>query len=170
MTEKMTRRRFLQASALVLAAAALTACGGGGSSLPSIPGMVSADLGAMKVTMNKIDVKLNNVELNNGRGSVTYTWNITARENITLNGTHFKAALDGKPLKLQGLKKEAGPLEESVTLSPSAQAVEVKCEFSLTKDEFENGKQLNVALTYNDKKAESKTTLAELQKLVQWQW
>ena len=71
---------------------------------------------------------------------------------------------------LQGLKKEAGPLEESVTLSPSAQAVEVKCEFSLTKDEFEKGKQLNVALTYNGKKAESKTTLAELQKLVQWQW
>ena len=162
MTEKMTRRLFLQASALVLAAAALTACGGGGSSLPSIPGMVSADLGAMKVTMNKIDV--------NGRGSVTYTWNITARENITLNGTHFAAALDGKPLMLQGLKKEAGPLEESVTLSPSAQAVEVKCEFSLTKDEFEKGKQLNVALTYNGKKAESKTTLAELQKLVQWQW
>lgn len=168
MTEKMTRRRFLQASALVLAAAALTACGGGGSSLPSIPGMVSADLGAMKVTMNKINVELK--ELNNGRGSVTYTWNITARENITLNGTHFAAALDGKPLMLQGLKKEAGPLEESVTLSPSAQAVEVKCEFSLTKDEFEKGKQLNVALTYNGKKAESKTTLAELQKLVQWQW
>ena len=166
MTEKMTRRRFLQASALVLAAAALTACGGGGSSLPSIPGMVSADLGAMKVTMNKIDV-----ELNNGRGSVTYTWNITARENITLNRTHFEAVLDdGKPRMPQGLKKEAGPLEESVTLSPSAQAVEVKCEFSLTKDEFEKGKQLNVALTYNGKKAESKTTLAELQKLVQWQW
>ena len=110
------------------------------------------------------------MELNNGRGSVTYTWNITARENITLNGTHFAAALDGKPLMLQGLKKEAGPLEESVTLSPSAQAVEVKCEFSLKKDEFEKGKQLNVALTYNGKKAESKTTLAELQKLVQWQW
>ena len=166
MTEKMTRRRFLQASALVLAAAALTACGGGGSSLPSIPGMVSADLGAMKVTMNKIDV-----ELNNGRGSVTYTWNITARENITLNRTHFEAVLDdGKPRMPQGLKKEAGPLEESVTLSPSAQAVEVKCEFSLTKDEFEKGKQLNVALTYNGKKAESKTTLAELQKLVQWPW
>ena len=166
MTEKMTRRRFLQASALVLAAAALTACGGGGSSLPSIPGMVSADLGAMKVTMNKIDV-----ELNNGQGSVTYTWNITARENITLNRTHFEAVLDdGKPRMPQGLKKEAGPLEESVTLSPSAQAVEVKCEFSLTKDEFEKGKQLNVALTYNGKKAESKTTLAELQKLVQWQW
>lgn len=168
MTEKMTRRRFLQASALVLAAAALTACGGGGSSLPSIPGMVSADLGAMKVTMNKINVELK--ELNNGRGSVTYTWNITARENITLNRTHFAAALDGKPLMLQGLKKEAGPLEESVTLSPSAQAVEVKCEFSLTEDEFEKGKQLNVALTYNGKKAESKTTIAELQKLVQWQW
>lgn len=166
MTEKMTRRRFLQAGALVLAAAALTACGGGGSSLPSIPGMVSADLGAMKVTMNKIDV-----ELNNGQGSVTYTWNITARENITLNRTHFEAVLDdGKPRMPQGLKKEAGPLEESVTLSPSAQAVEVKCEFSLTKDEFEKGKQLNVALTYNGKKAESKTTLAELQKLVQWQW
>lgn len=165
MTQKMTRRRFLQASALVLAAAALTACGGGGSSLPSIPGMVSADLGAMKVTMNRIDVNLND-----GAGKVTYTWNIIARENITLNGTHFAAALDGKPLMLQGLKKEAGPLEESVTLSPSAQAVEVKCEFSLTKDEFEKGKQLNVALTYNGKKAESKTTLAELQKLVQWQW
>lgn len=168
MTQKMTRRRFLQASALVLAAAALTACGGGGSSLPSIPGMVSADLGAMKVTMNKIDVELK--ELNNGRGSVTYTWNITARENITLNKTHFAAELDGETLMLQGLKKEAGPLEESVTLSPSAQAVEVKCEFSLTKDKFEKGKQLNVALTYNGKKAESKTTLAELQKLVQWQW
>ena len=165
MTEKMTRRRFLQASALVLAAAALTACGGGGSSLPSIPGMVSADLGAMKVTMNKIDV-----ELNNGLGSVTYTWNITARENITLNRRHFVVALDGETRMPQGLKKEAGPLEESVTLSPSAQAVEVKCEFSLTKEEFEKGKQLNVALTYNGKKAESKTTLAELQKLVQWQW
>lgn len=165
MTEKMTRRRFLQASALVLAAAALTACGGGGSSLPSIPGMVSADLGAMKVTMNKIDV-----ELNNGWGKVTYTWNIIAREKITLNGTNFTASLDGAPLHLQGLQVASGPLEESVTLSPSAQAVEVKCEFSLTKDEFEKGKQLNVALTYNDKKAESKTTLAELQKLVQWQW
>ena len=165
MTEKMTRRRFLQASALVLAAAALTACGGGGSSLPSIPGMVSADLGAMKVTMNRIDVNLND-----GAGKVTYTWNIIARENITLNKTNFTAALDGKPRMPQGLKKEAGPLEESVTLSPSAQAVEVKCEFSLTKDEFEKGKQLNVALTYNGKKAESKTTLAELQKLVQWQW
>lgn len=165
MTQKMTRRRFLQASALVLAAAALTACGGGGSSLPSIPGMVSADLGAMKVTMNRIEVNLYK-----GMGKVTYTWNIIARENITLNKTHFEAALDGEPLMLQGLKKEAGPLEESVTLSPSAQAVEVKCEFSLTKDKFEKGKQLNVALTYNGKKAESKTTLAELQKLVQWQW
>ena len=165
MTEKMTRRRFLQASALVLAAAALTACGGGGSSLPSIPGMVSADLGAMKVTMNRIDVNLND-----GAGKVSYTWNIIARENITLNKTNFTAELDRNPLVLQGLKKEAGPLEESVTLSPSAQAVEVKCEFSLTKDEFEKGKQLNVALTYNDKKAESKTTIAELQKLVQWQW
>lgn len=165
MTEKMTRRRFLQASALVLAAAALTACGGGGSSLPSIPGMVSADLGAMKVTMNKIDV-----ELNNGRGKVTYTWNIIAREKITLGETNFTASLDGAPLHLQGLQVASGPLEESVTLSPSAQAVEVKCEFSLPKEEFEKGKQLNVALTYNGKKAESKTTLAELQKLVQWQW
>lgn len=163
MTEKMTRRRFLQASALVLAAAALTACGGGGSSLPSIPGMVSADLGAMKVTMNKIDVNLYN-----GIGKVTYTWNITARENITLDRTHFAAALDGKTLVLQGLKKESGPLVESVTLSPSAQAVEVKCEFDLTKEEFEKGKQLNAALTYNGKKAESKTTLAELKKLVLW--
>ena len=161
MTEKMTRRRFLQASALVLAAAALTACGGGGSSLPSIPGMVSADLGAMKVTMNRIDVNLND-----GAGKVTYTWNIIARENITLNKTNFTAELDRNSLVLQGLKKESGPLEESVTLSPSAQAVEVKCEFSLTKDKFEKGKQLNVALTYNGKKAESKTTLAELQKLV----
>ena len=80
MTQKMTRRRFLQASALVLAAAALTACGGGGSSLPSIPGMVSADLGAMKVTMNRIEVNLYK-----GMGKVTYTWNIIARENITLN-------------------------------------------------------------------------------------
>ena len=165
MTEKMTRRRFLQASALVLAAAALTACGGGGFSLPSIPGMVSADLGAMKVTMNRIDVNLND-----GAGKVTYTWNIIARENITLNKTNFTALLDGEPLHLQGLKKESGPLVETVTLSPSAQAVEVKCEFSLTKDDFEKGKQLNVALTYNGKKAESKTTLAELQKLVQWQW
>lgn len=165
MTQKMTRRRFLQASALVLAAAALTACGGGGSSLPSIPGMVSADLGAMKVTMNRIDVNLND-----GAGKVTYTWNIIARENITLNGTNFTASLDGAPLHLQGLQVASGPLEESVTLSPSAQAVEVKSEFDLTKDEFEKGKQLNVALTYNDKKAESKTTLAELQKLVQWQW
>lgn len=163
MTQKMTRRRFLQASALVLAAAALTACGGGGSSLPSIPGMVSADLGAMKVTMNRIDVNLND-----GADKVTYTWNITARENITLNKTHFEAALDGKPLKFQGLKKEAGPLVETVTLSPSGQAVEVKSEFSLTKEEFEKGKQLNAALTYNGKKAESKTTLAELKKLVPW--
>ena len=161
MTEKMTRRRFLQASALVLAAAALTACGGGGSSLPSIPGMVSADLGAMKVTMNRIDVNLND-----GADKVTYTWNIIAREKITLNKTNFTAALDGKTRMPQGLKKEAGPLEESVTLSPSAQAVEVKCEFSLTKDEFEKGKQLNVALLYNGKSAESKTTLAELKKLV----
>lgn len=163
MTEKMTRRRFLQASALVLAAAALTACGGGGSSLPSIPGMVSADLGAMKVTMNKIDV-----ELNNGRGSVTYTWNIIAREKITLGETNFTASLDGAPLHLQGLQVASGPLEESVTLSPSAQAVEVKSEFSLTEEEFEKGRQLNAALTYNGKKAESKTTLAELQKLVRW--
>ena len=168
MTEKMTRRRFLQASALVLAAAALTACGGGGSSLPSIPGMVSADMGAMKVTMNRIDVNLND-----GAGKVTYTWNIIARENITLNKTNFTAALDGNPLVLQGLKKESGPLVETVTLSPSGQAVEVKSEFSLTefsltKEEFEKGKQLNAALTYNGKKAESKTTLAELKKLVPW--
>ena len=168
MTQKMTRRRFLQASALVLAAAALTACGGGGSSLPSIPGMVSADLGAMKVTMNRIDVNLND-----GADKVTYTWNIIARENITLNGTNFTAALDGNPLVLQGLKKESGPLVETVTLSPSGQAVEVKSEFSLTefsltKEEFEKGKQLNAALTYNGKKAESKTTLAELKKLVLW--
>lgn len=163
MTQKMTRRRFLQASALVLAAAALTACGGGGSSLPSIPGTVSADLGAMKVTMNRIDV-----DLHNGVGKVTYTWNITARERITLDGTNFTASLDGEPLHLQGLKKESGPLVESVTLSPSAQAVEVKCEFDLTKDEFKNGGQLNAALTYNGKKAESKTTLAELKKLVLW--
>lgn len=170
MTQKMTRRRFLQASALVLAAAALTACGGGGSSLPSIPGMVSADLGAMKVTMNRIDVKLKDVNLNNGWGKVTYTWNIIAREKITLNGTNFTASLDGAPLHLQGLQVASGPLVESVTLSPSAQAVEVKCEFDLTKDEFEKGRQLNAALTYNGKKAESKTTLAELQKLVQWQW
>lgn len=165
MTQKMTRRRFLQASALVLAAAALTACGGGGSSLPSIPGMVSADLGAMKVTMNRIEVNLYK-----GMGKVTYTWNIIAREKITLNGTNFTASLDGAPLHLQGLQVASGPLEESVTLSPSAQAVEVKSEFSLTKDEFEKGRQLNAALTYNGKKAESKTTLAELQKLVQWQW
>lgn len=163
MTEKMTRRRFLQASTLVLAAVALTACGGGGSSLPSIPGTVSADLGAMKVTMNKIDVNLYN-----GIGKVTYTWNITARENITLNKTNFTAALDGNPLVLQGLKKASGPLVESVTLSPSAQAVEVKCEFILTEDKFEKGTQLNAALTYNGKKAESKTTLAELKKLVLW--
>lgn len=166
MTEKMTRRRFLQASALVLAAAALTACGGGGSSLPSIPGMVSADLGAMKVTMNRIDVNLDN-----GIGKVTYTWNIrniTARENIKLDKTNFTAELDGKQLVLQGLKKESGPLVESVTLSPSAQAVEVKCEFDLTKDKFEKGRQLNAALIYNGKKAESKTTLAELKKLVLW--
>ena len=161
MTQKMTRRRFLQASALVLAAAALTACGGGGSSLPSIPGMVSADLGAMKVTMNRIEVNLYK-----GMGKVTYTWNIIAREKITLNGTNFTASLDGAPLHLQGLQKASGPLEESVTLSPSAQAVEVKSEFSLTKDEFEKGTQLNAALTYNGKKAESKTTLAELKKLV----
>ena len=161
MTQKMTRRRFLQASALVLAAAALTACGGGGSSLPSIPGMVSADLGAMKVTMNRIDV-----DLYNGAGKVTYTWNVIAREKITLNGTNFTASLDGAPLHLQGLQVASGPLEESVTLSPSAQAVEVKSEFSLTKDEFEKGRQLNAALTYNGKKAESKTTLAELKKLV----
>ena len=165
MTQKMTRRRFLQASALVLAAAALTACGGGGSSLPSIPGMVSADLGAMKVTMNRIDV-----DLHNGVGKVTYTWNIIARENITLNKMNFTASLDGESLVLQGLQKASGPLEESVTLSPSAQAVEVKCEFDLTKDEFEKGRQLNAALTYNGKKAESKTTLAELQKLVPWPW
>ena len=165
MNEKMTRRRFLQASALVLAAAALTACGGGGSSLPSIPGMVSADLGAMKVTMNRIDVNLYN-----GMGKVTYTWNIIAREHVTLDGTNFTAELDGNPLVLQGLKKESGPLVESVTLSPSAQAVEVKCEFSLTEDKFEKGRQLNAALTYNGKKAESKTTLAELQKLVPWPW
>lgn len=165
MTEKMTRRRFLQASALVLAAAALTACGGGGSSLPSIPGMVSADLGAMKVTMNKIDVKLND-----GWDKVTYTWNIIAREKITLDGTNFTATLDGEPLHLQGLQVASGPLEETVTLSPSGQAVEVKSEFSLTEEEFEKGRQLNAALTYNGKKAESKTTLAELQKLVQWQW
>ena len=163
MIEKMTRRRFLQASALVLAAAALTACGGGGSSLPSIPGMVSADLGAMKVTMNKIDVKLND-----GWDKVTYTWNIIAREKITLDGTNFTASLDGAPLHLQGLQVASGPLEESVTLSPSAQAVEVKSEFSLTKEQFEKGKQLNAALTYNGKKAESKTTLAELKKLVLW--
>lgn len=163
MTQKMTRRRFLQASALVLAAAALTACGGGGSSLPSIPGMVSADLGAMKVTMNRIDV-----DLYNGAGKVTYTWNIIASENITLNKMNFTAALDGNPLVLQGLKKESGPLVESVTLSPSGQAVEVKCEFDLTKDEFEKGRQLNAALIYNGKKAESKTTLAELKKLVLW--
>ena len=161
MTQKMTRRRFLQASALVLAAAALTACGGGGSSLPSIPGMVSADLGAMKVTMNKIDV-----ELNDGWSTVTYTWNIIAREKITLGGTNFTASLDGAPLYLQGLQVASGPLVKSVTLSPSAQAVEVKCEFSLKEDKFEKGKQLNAALTYNGKKAESKTTLAELQKLV----
>ena len=163
MTQKMTRRRFLQASALVLAAAALTACGGGGSSLPSIPGMVSADLGAMKVTMNRIDVNLND-----GAGKVTYTWNIIARENITLNKTNFTAALDWNPLVLQGLKKESGPLVESVTLSRSGQAVEVKSEFSLTKEQFEKGRQLNAALTYNGKKAESKTTLAELKKLVLW--
>lgn len=163
MTQKMTRRRFLQASALVLAAAALTACGGGGSSLPSIPGMVSADLGAMKVTMNRIEVNLYK-----GMGKVTYTWNIIAREKITLNGTNFTASLDGEPLMLQGLQKASGPLEESVTLSPSEQAVEVKCEFDLTKDEFEKGRQLNAALTYNGKKAESKTTLAELKKLVLW--
>ncbi len=163
MTQKMTRRRFLQASALVLAAAALTACGGGGSSLPSIPGMVSADLGAMKVTMNRIDV-----DLHNGVGKVTYTWNIIARENITLNKTNFTAALDENQLMLRGLKKESGPLVESVTLSPSAQAVEVKCEFDLTKDKFEKGSQLNAALIYNGKKAESKTTLAELKKLVLW--
>lgn len=163
MTQKMTRRRFLQASALVLAAAALTACGGGGSSLPSIPGMVSADLGAMKVTMNRIDVNLND-----GAGKVTYTWNIIARKNITLNKTNFTAALDWNPLMLRGLKKESGPLVESVTLSPSAKAVEVKCEFDLTKDKFEKGRQLNAALIYNGKKAESKTTLAELKKLVLW--
>ena len=162
MTQKMTRRRFLQASALVLAAAALTACGGGGSSLPSIPGMVSADLGDMKVTMNRIDVDLD------GAGKVTYTWNIIARKDIMLNKTNFTAELDGNSLVLQGMKKESGPLVESVTLSPSAQAVEVKCEFSLTKDKFEKGKQLNAALTYNGKKAESKTTLAELKKLVLW--
>ena len=161
MTQKMTRRRFLQASALVLAAAALTACGGGGSSLPSIPGMVSADLGAMKVTMNRIEVNLYK-----GMGKVTYTWNIIARENITLNKMNITASLDGEPLVLQGLQKASGPLVESVTLSPSAQAVEVKCEFDLTKDEFEKGRQLNAALIYNDKKAESKTTLAELKKLV----
>ena len=161
MTQKMTRRRFLQASALVLAAAALTACGGGGSSLPSIPGMVSADLGAMKVTMNRIDVDLHN-------GVVTYTWNIIARENITLNKTNFTAALDENQLMLRGLKKESGPLVESVTLSRSGQAVEVKSEFSLTKEQFEKGRQLNAALTYNGKKAESKTTLAELKKLVLW--
>lgn len=163
MIEKMTRRRFLQASALVLAAAALTACGGGGSSLPSIPGMVSADFGTMKVTMNRIDV-----DLHNGAGKVTYTWNIIAKDNITLNKTNFTAALDENSLVLQGLKKESGPLMESVTLSPSAQAVEVKSEFSLTKEQFEKGRQLNAALTYNDKKAESKTTLAELKKLVLW--
>lgn len=163
MTQKMTRRRFLQASALVLAAAALTACGGGGSSLPSIPGMVSADLGAMKVTMNRIDV-----DLHNGAGKVTYTWNIIAKENITLNKMNFTATLDGKLLVLQGLKKESGPLMESVKLSPSGQAVEVKSEFSLTKEQFEKGRQLNAALTYNSKKAESKTTLAELKKLVLW--
>lgn len=163
MTQKMTRRRFLQASALVLAAAALTACGGGGSSLPSIPGMVSADLGAMKVTMNRIEVNLYK-----GMGKVTYTWNIIAREKITLNGTNFTASLDGAPLHLQGLQVASGPLEESVTLSPSAQAVEVKSEFSLTEDKFEKGSQLNAALTYNGKKAESKTTLAELKKLVLW--
>lgn len=161
MTEKMTRRRFLQASALVLAAAALTACGGGGSSLPSIPGMVSADLGAMKVTMNRIEVNLYK-----GMGKVTYTWNIIAREKITLNGTNFTASLDGAPLHLQGLQVASGPLEESVTLLQSGQAVEVKSEFSLTKEEFEKGTQLNAALTYNGKKAESKTTLAELKKLV----
>lgn len=168
MTQKMTRRRFLQASALVLAAAALTACGGGGSSLPSIPGMVSADLGAMKVTMNRIEVNLNDVDLYNGMGKVTYTWNIIAREKITLNKMNFTAELDGNSLVLQGMKKESGPLVESVTLSPSAQAVEVKCEFSLTEDKFEKGRQLNAALTYNGKKAESKTTLAELKKLVLW--
>ncbi len=163
MTQKMTRRRFLQASALVLAAAALTACGGGGSSLPSIPGMVSADFGAMKVTMNRIDVNLND-----GAGKVTYTWNIIARKDITLNKTNFTASLDGAPLHLQGMQVASGPLEESVTLSRSTQAVEVKSEFSLTKEEFEKGTQLNAALIYNNKKAESKTTLAELKKLVLW--
>lgn len=117
----------------------------------------------MKVTMNRIDVNLND-----GAGKVTYTWNIIARKNITLNKTNFTAALDWNPLMLRGLKKESGPLVESVTLSPSAKAVEVKCEFDLTKDKFEKGRQLNAALIYNGKKAESKTTLAELKKLVLW--
>ena len=125
--------------------------------------MVSADLGAMKVTMNKIDV-----DLDNGLGKVTYTWNIIAREKITLGGTNFTASLDGETLHLQGLQVASGPLVETVTLSPSAQAVEVKCEFGLTEEEFEKGKQLNAALLYDGKSVESKTTLAELKKLVLW--
>ena len=51
MSEKISRRHFLQASAVVLVTAALTACGGGGGTTVATPSTKPVTLGDIEITV-----------------------------------------------------------------------------------------------------------------------
>ena len=106
MSEKITRRRFLQAGAAVLAAAALTACGGGGGSAVVVnptPEKTGKQLG-------DIEIQIAGLGEGHSGSNVEMTWRTSPYFKITnlgntdvvLKADEFAAKVNGAPASYVG--------------------------------------------------------------------
>lgn len=162
MSQKITRRRFLQAGAAVLAVAALTACGGGGDTPAPTPTPTpdpkpsSSDQVLGKITVSSNSGTATTAKLQISGGQV-YAWsrgfNAKASGDVTLNKSNFKAVIGDEELVFLGLmdfekSKEAKTLilVDTIQLKESSNWTTVQPFFRVSQEQYAAGGIVKVTI------------------------
>lgn len=167
MSQEITRRRFLQAGAAVLAVAALTACGGSGDApAPTPTPDPSSKPSSSDQVLGKITVSETFKTTTSGKPKISestvYAWSrgfaVKASGDVTLDKSNFKATIGNEELVFLGFldreksksEKEQGNrglyLKDTIQLKESSGWENVLPFFRVSQEQYTAGGTMNATI------------------------